>query len=255
MTVTSAPRRRSASGLVMHDAPCPTSSATFRPAKSMPCLATVSTACWMYSSQALSTGTATPTSSPFGSSSAAAPPRAMNASISSSTASGSLKPWPSKILMPLYSGGLCDAEMTMPPSQCSSRVRSAMAGVGMMPAKSAVPPMDMTPAATADSSMSPDRRVSLPMRMVRPLKATAAWPSWKAIWQVNSLFATPRTPSVPKRRAISFPFSIAVETFAKTKRYLPRFTCSSCRRTAPAGRSSSVMRLFSSAANSSISMP
>ncbi len=76
--------------------------------------------------------------------------------------------------MPLYSGGLCEAEMTMPPSQCSSRTSSAMAGVGMMPASSAVPPIDMMPAATADSSMSPDRRVSLPMRMVLPWKATAA---------------------------------------------------------------------------------
>ena len=174
MTVTSAPRRRSASALVMQDAPWPVSSATFRPLKSMPCFSTLCTACWMYSSQASSTGTATPTSSPLGSSSAAAPPRAMKASISSSTESGSLKPWPSKILMPLYSGGLCEAEMTMPPSQCSSRVSRAIAGVGMMPASSAVPPMDMMPAATADSSISPDRRVSLPIKMVRPLKATAA---------------------------------------------------------------------------------
>ena len=70
--------------------------------------------------------------------------------------------------MPLYSGGLCDAEITMPPSQASSRTSSATAGVGTMPANNAVPPIDMMPAATADSSMSPDRRVSLPTRTVLP---------------------------------------------------------------------------------------
>ncbi len=73
---TSAPRRRSASALVMQDAPWPASSATLRPAKSMPSPATVDTACAMYSSQASSTGSATPTSSPFGSSSADGPPAA-----------------------------------------------------------------------------------------------------------------------------------------------------------------------------------
>ena len=88
--------------------------------------------------------------------------------MSSSTASGSLKPWASNSLMPLYSGGLWEAEMTTPPSQCSSRTSSAMAGVGMIPANSAVPPIDMTPAATDDSSMSPDKRVSLPIKMVFP---------------------------------------------------------------------------------------
>ena len=36
--------------------------------------------------------------------------------ISSSTASGSFMPLRLKNLMPLNSGGLCEAEMTMPPS-------------------------------------------------------------------------------------------------------------------------------------------
>ena len=156
--------------------------------------------------QASSTGMATPTASPAGICSAGTPSRTMT-SNSSSTASGSLKPCASKNLMPLYSGGLCEAEMTTPASQASSRVSSATPGVGMMPASSAVPPMLMTPAASADSSMSPDRRVSLPTRMDLPILMTAAWPRRNAISHVSSVFATPRTPSVPKSRAITHSFS------------------------------------------------
>ncbi len=54
-------------------------------------------------------------------------------SISSSSSSGSLKPSRLKNLMPLYSAGLCEAEITTPPSASSSRVSSATAGVGTMP--------------------------------------------------------------------------------------------------------------------------
>ena len=72
-----------------------------------------------------------------------------------------------------------------------------------MPASSAVPPALMMPAAAALSSMSPERRVSLPMMMFLPMNLTAAWPRRYAISQVSSVFATPRTPSVPKSLAIS----------------------------------------------------
>ena len=215
MTITSAPRRRSAAGLVSEDAPCPVSSATVRPSKSMPCSRMERTACSMYISHASSTSTATPSSGPLGMAASASPaalaratrpsrpPSLMNASISSSTASGSLKPSASKNLMPLYSGGLCEAEITAPPAALSSRTRSATAGVGMTPGRSAVPPALVMPATIAASSMSPDRRVSLPTRMDIPILSTAAWPSRKAISQVSSVFATPRTPSVPKSRAIA----------------------------------------------------
>src|SRR5256885_818396 len=56
-----------------------------------------------------------------------------SASVSSSAASVSLWPSRSKNLTPLYSGGLCEAEMTTPRS---SR-RSATAGVGRMPPRTA----------------------------------------------------------------------------------------------------------------------
>ena len=78
--------------------------------------------------------------------------------------------------MPLYSGGLCDAEMTTPPLAPSSRTSRATPGVGMTPARSAVPPALVMPATSADSSMSPDRRVSLPTTMESPRKAAAACP-------------------------------------------------------------------------------
>ena len=58
-----------------------------------------------------------------------------SASIFSSLASVSFCPSRSKNLTPLYSGGLCDAEMTAPRSSASS----ATAGVGSTPASTAVP--------------------------------------------------------------------------------------------------------------------
>ena len=58
----------------------------------------------------------------------------MAASISSSTSSGSFAPVASKNLMPLYSGGLCEAEMTTPLEVPRSVTRKAIAGVGSTPA-------------------------------------------------------------------------------------------------------------------------
>ena len=87
-----------------------------------------------------------------------------SASISSSAASVSLRPSRSKNLTPLYSGGLCEAEMTTPRSSASS----ATAGVGSTPASTALPPAEATPRANASSSSRPEPRVS------RPTKTRAA---------------------------------------------------------------------------------
>src|SRR5207245_175922 len=76
--------------------------------------------------------------------------------------------------MPLYSGGLCDAEMTTPRSSPSS----ATAGVGTTPASTAEPPADATPRANASSSASPEARVSRPMKTrPRPDQSADALPS------------------------------------------------------------------------------
>src|SRR3954447_22268510 len=63
------------------------------------------------------------------------------ASISSSCPSVSFCPSRSNSLTPLYSGGLCDAEMTAPRSSASS----ATAGVGRIPPRTAVPPAEAAP--------------------------------------------------------------------------------------------------------------
>ena len=84
------------------------------------------------------------------------------ASISSSSSSGSFMPFAAKSLMPLYSGGLCDAEMTTPHDAPRSRVRYAMAGVGSTPARIASPPAVRMPSTSASSIHSPEDRGSRP---------------------------------------------------------------------------------------------
>ena len=82
-------------------------------------------------------------------------------------------PLASKNLTPLYSGGLCEAEMTQPRSSASS----ATAGVGRTPPSTACPPAETTPRAKASSSSGPDPRVSRPMKMrpsPRPQRRRAA---------------------------------------------------------------------------------
>src|SRR3954466_15617995 len=120
-----------------------------------------------------------------------------NASISSSDASGSLWPERLKNLTPLYSGGLCEAEMTTPRSSASS----ATAGVGSTPATTAAPPAETTPRANASSSSTPDARVSRPMKTFpAPIQSAAARPSRSTSSGVTNFPTTPRTPSVPKYR-------------------------------------------------------
>src|SRR5262249_17163988 len=83
-----------------------------------------------------------------------------SASICSSWASLSLRPRAVKSFTPLYSGGLCDAEMTTPASSASS----ATAGVGSTPASTAVPPAATTPPANPPSSPAPEPRAARPAR-------------------------------------------------------------------------------------------
>jgi len=76
--------------------------------------------------------------------------------------------------------------------------------VGTTPASKTFTPLEARPAAIADSSISPDARVSLPMTTVAQFDSltntrTAACASLSADPAViGSLFAIPRTPSVPK---------------------------------------------------------
>src|SRR6478672_1778116 len=103
--------------------------------------------------------------------------------------------------MPLSRNGLCEAETTAARSRPRRLTRIAAAGVGRTPPSSASPPPAAIPAASADSSIGPDSRVS---RMIRTCgrssssAATAARPSEVASSGVRKVPACPRTPSVPK---------------------------------------------------------
>src|SRR5436305_5959613 len=85
------------------------------------------------------------------------------------------------------------------------RTSSGAAGVGSTPASSASPPAAVTPAAIADSSISPDSRVSRTISTCARLpfvpasqRSTAARASFSASSAVRKSPARPRTPSVPK---------------------------------------------------------
>jgi len=72
-------------------------------------------------------------------------------------------PW--KILIPLSSKGLWEAEIMMAASAFMSWVRKATAGVGSTPTVRASTPMEQIPATRASSIMGPESLVSRPMRM------------------------------------------------------------------------------------------
>ena len=146
-----------------------------------------SSTCCRYESVAISTRSTVPWST--------AGAAARSASICSSDRSVSFRPRLSKNLTPLYSGGLCDAEMTTPRSSASS----ATAGVGRTPPRMQSPPAEMTPRANASSSSSPDARVSRPTNtLAAPVQSAAARPRRSTSSGVMDSPTTPRTPSVPK---------------------------------------------------------
>ena len=118
-----------------------------------------------------------------------------SASISSSRVVVSFRPSPSKNLTPLYSGGLCDAVITAPRSSASS----ATPDVGSTPPRTAEPPADAMPRASACSSSTPEARVSRPTKTrPRPDQSATALPSFSTSSGVRISPTMPRTPSVPK---------------------------------------------------------
>src|SRR5687767_6673036 len=101
----------------------------------------------------------------------------------------------------------------MPASTRMLLVRWATAGVGTGPQSSTSPPMEQMPETRAFSSMYPEIRVSLPMRMrgtcllPRPATKVTARPRLRASSGViGCSLATPRMPSVPNsRRSVGAP--------------------------------------------------
>src|SRR5579883_1300009 len=148
-----------------------------------------------------------PTASPTGRSHCSP----IRASIASSTSSASLWPPRAKNLIPLSGAGLWLADSTTPRSAPRVSVRYAIAGVGITPARITSTPAEASPAATAASRNSPEARGSRPTTAFGrcPAKVprsastcAAAIDRSRASSAVRSLFARPRTPSVPKRRAM-----------------------------------------------------
>src|SRR6478735_8547901 len=111
---------------------------------------------------------------------------ASSSSICSSDRSDSLCPFESKNLTPLYSGGLCDAEMTTP----RSRASSATAGVGSTPPRMQSPPAETTPRANACSRARPRGRGA------RPARASGTRPRHRGHHRCRST-SVPREPELP----------------------------------------------------------
>src|ERR1700722_1062359 len=124
---------------------------------------------------------------------------AISRSTSASSATGSLVRSELKSLMPLSAKGLWEAETTAP----GSRRRAATVatpGVGNTPRSKTSAPSVASPADRAAESMGPERRVSRPTTKPCAGRTRAvARPMARASSAVSSSFATPRTPSVPKR--------------------------------------------------------
>src|SRR5215469_437086 len=125
-------------------------------------------------------------------------------SMCASVASSSLNPSREKNFIPLSSKGLWEAEITTPASARMLRVRKAIPGVGSGPTSQTSTPIEQIPDSMAVSSMYPESRVSLPMRILRRRPeefrntCASARPSFRAVSEViGSRLATPRTPSVP----------------------------------------------------------
>src|SRR5580698_8197359 len=130
-------------------------------------------------------------------------------STSASTSTGNLVPSRLKSLMPLSPKGLCEAE-TMAPGTWRRSAMAATPGVGSTPRSMTSAPSVASPADSAACSSGPERRVSRPTTKAGAGSMRAvARPRARASSAVNSSFATPLTPSVPKRAgAIDLPLGV-----------------------------------------------
>jgi len=131
---------------------------------------------------------------------------ASRASISSSSSSEIFVPSREKNLMPLSSGGLCDAEITTPRRRVKLGRQERDRRGRLHPGEDHVASRRSDAVRQRLLEPDPERRVSRPTRNVgrsapcRPSTTTAARPRPKASSCVSSVPATPRTPSVPKSR-------------------------------------------------------
>ena len=129
-------------------------------------------------------------------------------SICSSKASGILYPSPLKILIPLYSAGLCEAEIIIPASALYFPTRYATAGVGTTPRMITSTPTEHKPEAMLKLSISDEILVSEPTQnkslLLLPSERTvpAALPTFTANSHDKNELAIPLIPSVPNNLPI-----------------------------------------------------
>ena len=99
----------------------------------------------------------------------------------------------------------CDWPRSRRPVRRDPRAMCATPGVGITPTSTTSAPSAQIPATSAASIIGPERRVSRPTTKgcSAPMTRTAARPSAVTSSTVSSSFATPRTPSVPKRRVMT----------------------------------------------------
>ena len=127
--------------------------------------------------------------------------------------------------MPLNSTELCEADIITPASALYFFTSIATAGVGTTPRIWASAPTEQIPATNADSRMSPEIRVSLPMIILAlwfvSLVSTiaAALPICIASSQVSSVIATPLAPSVPNN------LPIIISSFSRSYLYIIFYLC------------------------------
>src|SRR4051794_30261859 len=145
-------------------------------------------------------------------------------------ASSSLTPPRARNLMPLSGIGLWLADSTTPRSALSESVRYATPGVGSTPSRCTSTPAEASPATTAASRNCPEMRVSRPTTATgrrhsdsrkapaSPRTCAAATERSSVSSAVSEALASPRTPSVPKRRPMPAARAVAGSALAVLRR-------------------------------------
>ena len=196
---TSAPRSENRRGASLYVAPCAQSTTSRSPVSDI-CSGTAARQNARYRCGASFMRTARPSRSGATVENGSSSSRSMSLSSSSE----SFSPCDEKNLMPLSSCGLWEAEITIPALAPTARVSCATAGVGIGPSSRTRAPAAISPASSADSSMYPDSRVSLPISTepsppARISAAPAARPRRSTKSALTGPSPTrPRMPSVPK---------------------------------------------------------
>ena len=112
-----------------------------------------------------------------------------------------------KNFRPLYLGGLCEAEIWIPPAAPWSRTSRPMVGVAAGPTSRASRPVAVTPARTAGTKTGAETRPSCPTT-IGPAAQPAAYAAANSTTTAGSS-PSPTTPRNPDTLAIRVPLTSA----------------------------------------------